>query len=190
VTGGPRPEEIEVKIPAADLDAIRRRLQEKGATLMRERHEESNDLYDHADDRLSNAGCALRLRRTAGQSRLTFKGPARFEQGIKTREERETSVGNAEETEAILLQLGFVRRFRYEKRREEWLLFGCAVALDETPIGNFVEVEGEPVGIRKAVAALELDFASAIPYSYAHLYALKRKEEPVRSPDMTFPTMP
>ncbi len=77
--------------------------------------------------------------------RLTFKGPARFEQGIKTREERETSVGSAEEAEAILLRLGFVRRFRYEKRREEWRLFGCAVALDETPIGNFVEIEGDPL---------------------------------------------
>jgi adenylate cyclase class 2 len=190
VTGGARPEEIEVKIPAADLDAVRRRLRDKGAVQTRERHDESNDLYDHADGRLASSGCALRLRRTDGESRLTFKGPARFAQGIKTREERETPVGNAGEAEAILLRLGFVRRFRYEKRREEWRLFDCAVALDETPIGNFVEVEGDPAGIRKAVAALELDFASAIPYSYAHLYALKRKEDPARAPDMMFPTAP
>ena len=188
MTGGPRREEIEVKIPAADLGAIRSRLEQQGAARARERHEESNDLYDQAGGELSNAGCALRLRRTAGESRLTFKGPARFEQGIKTREERETSVGSAEEAEAILLRLGFVRRFRYEKRREEWRLFGCAVALDETPIGNFVEVEGDPPGIRRAVAALELDFASAIPYSYARLYALKRKEDSTLPPDMTFPT--
>lgn len=187
MTGGPRREEIEVKIPASDLDGIRRRLERQSATRTRERHEESNDLYDRADGELSEAGCALRLRRTDGEARLTFKGPARFEKGIKTREERESSVGSADETEAILLRLGFVRRFRYEKRREEWHLFGCAVALDETPIGNFVEVEGDPPGIRKAVAALELDFASAIPYSYARLYALKRKEDPALSPDMTFP---
>jgi adenylate cyclase class 2 len=187
VTGGPRPEEIEVKIPAADLDAVRHRLEQMGGNRTRERHEESNDLYDHADGRLSSAGCSLRLRRTPGESRVTFKGRARFEGGVKTREERETTVGNAGEAEAILLRLGFVRSFRYEKRREEWQLFGCAVALDETPIGHFVEVEGDPVAIRKAVVALELDFAAAIPYSYARLYALKRKDEPARSPDMTFP---
>jgi adenylate cyclase, class 2 len=190
VTDGGRPEEIEVKIPAADLDAVRRRLRDRGALLESARHDESNDLYDDADRRLSAAGCALRLRRVPGESRITFKGPARFEGGIKTREERESTVGNAGEVEAILERLGFQRRFRYEKRREEWRLHGCAVALDETPIGDFVEIEGDPVGIRKAVAALELDSASAIPYSYARLYALKRQRNPSLPPDMIFASEP
>ena len=79
-----------------------------------------------------------------------------------------------------------MRRFRYEKRREEWRLHGCAVALDETPIGRLRRDRRRPAGIRKAVAALELDFASAIPYSYARLYALKRKEDPALPPDMIF----
>jgi adenylate cyclase class 2 len=186
MTGGARPEEIEVKLPVTDLDAIRRRLGEAGASHTRARHAESNDLYDDAGGRLSGAGCALRLRRVDGESWLTFKGPARFEQGVKTREERETTVGDAGEAEAILLRMGLSRRFRYEKRREEWRLLGCAIALDETPIGDFVEVEGDPAGIRKVVAALELDFASAIPYSYARLYALKRKENPSLPHDMVF----
>lgn len=186
MTGGARTEEVEVKLPAADLDAIRRRLREHNASLARARHEESNDLYDDAEGRLSRAGCALRVRRADGECRITFKGPARFEQGVKTREERETTVGEAGEIEAILQRLGLQRRFRYEKRREEWRLFGCAVALDQTPIGDFVEIEGDPGGIRKAVAALDLDFTSAIPYSYARLYALKRQEDPELPPDMVF----
>lgn len=186
MTGGARPEEIEVKIPVADLEVIRRRLPDAGGELARATHAESNDLFDYPDGRLSAAGCALRLRRTDGESRLTFKGPPRFEQGVKTREERETVVGEAGEAEAILLRLGLARRFRYEKRREEWRLSGCAVALDETPIGNFVEVEGDPAGIRRAVAALALDFASATPYSYARLYAMKRKDDPRLPEDMTF----
>lgn len=186
MTDGARTEEVEVKLPAADLDAIRRRLRERSASLERARHEESNDLYDDAEGRLARAGCALRVRRVEGECRLTFKGAARFEQGVKTREERETTVGDAREIEVILQRLGLQRRFRYEKRREEWRLAGCAVALDETPIGDFVEIEGDPVGIRKAVAALELDFTAAIPYSYARLYALKRREDPTLPPDMVF----
>jgi adenylate cyclase, class 2 len=186
VTSGRRPEEIEVKLPAADLEEIQRRLRECGASLEKARHEESNDLYDDADGRLSGTGCALRLRRVEGESRLTFKGPARFEKGVKRREERESTVGDPAEVEAILERLGFVRRFRYEKRREQWRLSGCAIALDETPIGDFVEIEGDPGSIRKAVAALGLDFASAIPYSYARLYALKRQENPRLPPDMVF----
>jgi adenylate cyclase, class 2 len=181
-----RPEEIEVKLPASDLGKIRRRLHDQGAVLESERHEEANDLYDDAQGRLSGAGCALRLRRVAGESRLTFKGPLRFEQGIRMREERETTIGDPSEIEAILERLGFARRFRYEKRREEWRIHGCVVALDETPIGDFVEIEGDPPDIRRAVASLALDFASAIPYSYPHLYALKRQENPGLPRDMVF----
>jgi len=186
VSGGHRPDEIEVKLPAADLGANRRRLEDRGASLLRGRHGESNDLYDDAGGKLSASGCALRLRRVDAECWLTFKGPARFAQGIKTREERETSVGNAEEAEAILHRIGLARRFRYEKRREEWRLLDCTIALDETPVGDFVEVEGDPAAIPKVVAALELDFASAIPYSYARLYALKRKENPALPEDMVF----
>ena len=112
-------------------------------------HAESNDLFDTADGRISRADSALRLRRTERESRLTFKGPARFDRGIKTREERETTVGNPVETEAILRRIGLERRFRYEKRREEWTFADCAIALDETPIGAFVEIEGAPTAIRR-----------------------------------------
>lgn len=187
MTGSGRREEIEVKLPARDLETVRGKMREHGGTLEKVRHEESNDLYDDAQGRLQAAGCTLRLRRAGSESILTFKGRPRFEQGVKTREERETTVGEAGETEAILAGLGLSRRFRYEKRREQWRLLDCTVALDETPIGDFVEIEGDPVRIRKAVAALELDFADAIPYSYARLYALKRKENPALPEDMVFP---
>jgi adenylate cyclase class 2 len=117
---------------------------------------------------------------------LTFKGAARFSGGIKTREERETEVGNPAQLEAILAGIGLTRRFRYEKRREEWSFEGCTVALDETPIGRFVEVEGEPTAIRRAVAALALDFGEALPYSYSRLYLERRREDPTLPEDMVF----
>ena len=190
MTSGAGPKEIEVKLPAADLAEVRRRLEELGATLEKERHDESNDLFDDASGSLAGAGRALRLRRAQGRGILTFKGAAKFTQGVKSREERETAVGEPGEMEAILERLGFRRKFRYEKRREEWRFSDCDVALDETPIGNFVEIEGDPAAIRKAVAALALDFASAIPYSYAGLYARKRKEDPALPEDMVFTAPP
>ena len=61
------------------------------------------------------------------------------------------------------------------------------VALDETPIGLFVEVEGDPTTIRRVVALLGLDSSESIPYSYAELYARRRKEDPALPPDMVFP---
>ncbi|HTR03343.1 MAG TPA: class IV adenylate cyclase [Thermoanaerobaculia bacterium] len=188
MTGGPaeRREEIEVKLPASDLDAMRERLRSAGAELHAARHDESNDLYDDPARKLSGSGRTLRLRRAAGRSILTYKGVARFESGARVREEREVEVSDPGEAEGILTGLGLERRFRYEKRREEWRLGGCLVALDETPIGDFVEVEGSPPDIRKLIGELALDSAEAIPYSYPELYQRRRKEEPSLPPDMVW----
>ena len=183
-------EEVEIKLPYEDLDQARERLRDLGATVRNPLHFESNDLYDDKEGGLAASGRALRLRRAGDTALLTYKGPARFAGGVKTREERETRVSDPEETEAILIALGWVRRFRYEKKREEWTLEGCAVALDQTPIGNFIEVEGDPRGIRRAVVALGLDFADAVPYTYARLYAERRKGDPTLPPDMVFRDRP
>ncbi len=180
-------EEVEVKIPFVDLGWAREKLREADGRLRAAIHFESNDLFDDARGTLAAAGCALRLRRTDTQVLLTFKGPARFENGVKIRQENETRVSDAEQTEAILAGLGYARRFRYEKRREEWELEGCVVALDETPIGSFVEVEGTPPAIRRVVSQLGLDFASAVPYTYAKFYAERRKADPALPEDMVFP---
>ena len=183
-----RHDEIEIKLPCEDLGAVRRKLQELGAAPLTPSHFESNDLYDDPAGSLKASGRALRLRRAGDTANLTFKGPARFTEGVKVREERETRVSDPEETAAILAALGLSPRFRYEKNREEWTLEGCTVALDETPIGNFVEVEGDPPGIRKAVSALGLDFADAVPYTYSRLYAERRKKDQSLPADMVFDT--
>jgi adenylate cyclase, class 2 len=179
-------EEIEVKLPVKSLAALRATLETAGARLRADQHEEVNDLYDDPAHALSGSGRTVRLRRAAGRAILTYKGRARFQNGVKTREEREVEVSDAGETEGILEGLGLARRFRYEKRREEWDFEDCAVALDETPIGSFVEIEGDPASIRKAINRLGLDFAEAIPYSYAELYLRRRKEEPSLPPDMVW----
>ena len=184
--GGNR-QEIEVKIPVRELSAVREKLRSAGASLHAGVHEESNILFDDPERRLSGSGRTVRLRRAAGRAILTYKGAARFQAGAKVREERETEVSNPEEAEAILSGIGLRPRFRYDKRREEWDCDGSVVALDETPIGFFVEVEGDPASIRRVVAALELDAAESIPYSYAELYARRRKEDPALPADMVFP---
>jgi len=177
-------EEVEIKLPAADLAAVRDRLVRSGATLAAPRHDESNDLFDDPERRLSGSGRTVRLRRAGGRAILTYKGAARFDAGVRVREERESEVSDPGEIEAILRSLGLERRFRYEKRREEWRHGHCLVARDETPIGNFVEVEGSPEEIRRLIAELSLDSSEAIPYSYAELYARRRKEDPALPADM------
>jgi len=196
VSGGPGPdaarprEEVEVKLPAKDLSALRESLRGQGARLLAPAHEEVNDLYDYPSEDASRSlfasGRTLCLRTAAGKAIVTYKGKARFQNGVKTREEREVEVSSGGEAHGILEGLGLSRRFRYEKRREEWSFEECTVALDQTPIGDFVEVEGDPASIRRVFVCLGLDFGEAIPYSYAELYQRRRKEEPTLPPDMVW----
>jgi len=181
-----RKDEIEIKLPCEDLAGPREKLRGLGATPRTPLHFESNEMFDDDAGGIAGSGRALRLRRAGDAAFLTFKGPARFEGGVKVREERETRVSDPAETAAILAALGLSPRFRYEKKREEWVLEGCAVALDETPIGNFIEIEGDPPSIRRAVSALGLDFTAAVPYTYAKLYAERRKMDPSLPADMVF----
>lgn len=178
--------EIEIKLPADDLDRLRERLRALGSHPTGDRHFESNDLYDRDGRELTTRGCALRLRKTDRGAVLTFKGPARFEDGAKKRVEHETAVSDPEATERILAGVGLIPRFRYEKWREDWALENCVIALDETPIGDFIEIEGEPTAIRRALQRLALDWSESIPYSYPELYARRRREDPSLPEDMVF----
>lgn len=178
--------ETEIKIPVAELESLRVKLREAGAVEARAAHDEDNTLYDDAEGRLSRSGCALRLRVAGRRCFLTFKGVARFEGSMKIREELETEIGEPETLRAILARLGFVPRFRYQKRRQELELLGCTVCLDETPIGDFVEVEGDADRIYETLDRLGLSAAEAERDSYAGLYARARLKEPGLPPDMLF----
>jgi adenylate cyclase class 2 len=73
---------------------------------------------------------------------------------MKLREELETVVGDATLMLQILESLGFHVWFRYQKYREEFAFEDVIVAVDETPMGAFVELEGGEQGIAALAAAL------------------------------------
>jgi predicted adenylyl cyclase CyaB len=189
--------ERELKIAVADLHAVRARLSAVGAELVQPESFERNRVFDRAQgDSLLAAGRLLRLREDASGARLTYKGPARFAQGVKIREEREVVIDDAETAVALLAGLGFEEARRYEKRRETWRLGGdppeqgeaALVSLDRTPIGDFVEIEvGGDEGSAMAVAGrLCLDPAAAEPRSYLALYDDWRARHPGAPRHMVF----
>jgi adenylate cyclase class 2 len=112
----------------------------------------------------------LRLRETPHGSVLTFKGPREIEGGVKSREERETAVEEPGEVRAILRNLGYRPLFRYQKYRESWAHRGQRVEVDETPIGHFLEIEGEAEGIRAVAAELGFSPADFVSESYVGLF--------------------
>jgi adenylate cyclase class 2 len=179
--------EQEMKIPVASLADVRRRLRDRRAETLDSFALEDNWVLDDSAGALAKAGRLLRLRRFGGRSTLTLKGEASFSGGVKSRVEMETEVENPEEMLAILRSLGFAPVRRYQKRRETFSLDRVIVALDETPMGNFVELEGQAEQLPAAALALDLDPHAAVHGTYLDLWAAYRSQHPTATDDMVFP---
>ena len=166
----PAPRENEVKLKVARAEDARADLVRRGAVLVRPRHFEDNLLFDDETRSLARHGCALRVRTTDAGGVLTYKGPRTDREGVKTREEWETAVADAAAARAIVAALGFRPVFRYQKYREVYRWGGVEIVVDETPIGSFLEIEGELPAIHAAAAALGYGPGDYIRESYAALF--------------------
>jgi adenylate cyclase class 2 len=120
-----------------------------------------------------------------GKSRVTFKGPVQ-PSTMKLREEVETVVGDGEVLLRIFGELGLQVWFRYEKYREEFSYDDVIVAIDETPVGVYVEIEGSERGIETAAAALGRTTADYIVDSYRGLFLQERERLGTTGADMMF----
>lgn len=187
MAGGKSNREVEIKLRLGDIGAARLALRRAGFRVRRRRLLESNVVFDTPDLALRRAGTLLRLRQAGRQRLLTYKGPA--EPGRhKSREEIEVSVSDARALHWILEHLGLRAVFRYEKYRTEYRRPETAglATLDETPIGNFLELEGPPRWID--ATARELGFAGAdyITASYGRLFFEWAASQPEPPSDMVF----
>lgn len=163
--------ETEIKLAVPSVEEGRRRLERAGFRLRNERVFESNTLFDTPDGRLRQARRLLRIREVNGVSLLTYKGAPETGRH-KSREELELRFEPAGVLARILDRLGFVAAFRYEKYRSEYVRPGepGIATLDETPIGVFLELEGDGEWIDAAAAELGFKQPDYILASYASLY--------------------
>ena len=161
--------EIEVKIRIDDIKSIGEKILELGAKLEKERHYEENTLYDVPSKTLHKKQQALRLRRMNKKSFLTFKGPPQKSRKFKVREEFETEVKNEKQLRKIIKSLGYTPIFNYEKHRTVYKTKGLKISLDETSIGNFIELEGEREKIVKFADALGVSKKEFIKQDYIQL---------------------
>lgn len=176
--------ERELKFADVELDALRQRLGEMEAERQGPPIFEDNWIFD-VDGSLDAVGSMLRLRVDRRGARMTFKGPAVYEGRVKVRKEVETGVEQVEAARAIFESLGYRVVRRYQKYREEWLLGSIVVSLDHTPIGDFVELEGE--GCERFAERLGLDPETSERRNYLRLYERHLSEHPDAPPDMIFP---
>jgi len=178
--------EVEVKVPAAH-DAVRAALEEAGAEPLGT-VAQSDTYYDAPHRDFAETDEAFRIRTVAsavadfersgdlsadvesvlagdaradGETRVTYKGPL-VEAESKTREEFETTVGDADEMAAVLDGLGFEPAADVRKLRAKFCLDGFTVLLDAVQeVGEYVEIETE-VESEEAVEASREDAYSVL----------------------------
>lgn len=177
--------EREIKLRYDSADEARAAVLAAGATPLHGRRLQEDALLDTDDEQLRRRRCVLRIRTESGKSRLTYKGPVQ-PSAMKVREEFETLVGDGQVLQRVLEELGLHVWFRYEKYREEFCHEDVIVAIDETPVGVFVEIEGSETGITSMAQALGRGPGDYVLESYRGLYLAHRQELNLSGNDMVF----
>ena len=142
-------------------------------------------MLDDLQESLRQRRCVLRVRIESGRSLLTFKGPVQAS-SMKLREEVETVVGDGETLLKCFEHLGYRVWFRYQKYREEYALNDVVIAIDETPVGVFVEIEGGEQGIGDTAEALGCAASDYLLDSYRGLFMEHRRAHGLPDTDMLF----
>ncbi len=177
--------EREIKLRYDTPDAARRAVVEAGAQPLRARRLQNDCLLDREHEPLADRACTLRVRIDGDAARVTFKGAPRLGT-TKVREELETAVGDGDRLLQVLDRIGFRVWFRYQKYREEFRRGDLVIAIDETPIGTFVELEGSEPDILTMAAALGRKPADFILDSYLALFRAHCAATGAATDDMVF----
>jgi adenylate cyclase, class 2 len=165
---------------------------------------EQNTLYDTREGDFRRAGRLIRIRvETAASSRLirggragavlTAKAPAVARVGrangrsrYKEKLERELPIRDLRGFVAALRRIGWRAGFRYEKYRTMFRIGGLHLCLDETSVGTFLELEGEPREIDRAARVLGFAASDYLRGTYGDLYAADCRRRGVVPRDMVF----
>jgi adenylate cyclase, class 2 len=177
--------EIEIKFRVVGLRALARKLRAAGFRLLTPRTHELNTLYDLPGEVLRARQELLRIRKYGSAWTLTHKAKGKIGRH-SSRVETETGVADGLKMDKILRALGYSPSFRYEKFRAEWTDGKGQVVVDETPIGNFCEIEGSPRWIDATAKKLGVSKTDYITKNYAGLFLEWKARTKSRAEEMTF----
>ncbi len=179
--------EVEIKFRVDSIQTLTDGLKATGFQMVTARTHEMNTLYDQPGSELRSRGALLRLREYGPKWTLTYKDKSVPQIGIhKSRREIETVVQNGPAMKQMLEALGYKPSFRYEKFRSEWSDSQGHVVVDETPIGNFGEIEGPPDWIDATAQKLNISTKNYLKESYAELFLTWKNKTNSNATEMTF----
>jgi adenylate cyclase, class 2 len=177
--------ETEIKFRIENLADLQSRLSPAGFRLLTPRTHEMNTLYDLPRRPLRAKGALLRIRKYGERWTVTFKGKAAVGR-YKSRREIETEVADGSSLSSIFESLGYKPVFQYEKFRSEWSGDHGHLVIDETPIGNFGEIEGPGSWIDATAKKLGIAPEQYITDSYAVLFLKWKQRTRSKAKNMCF----
>ena len=135
--------EVKLRLPQG-AEHTRALLEQHGFRITVPRQLETDQTFDLPTGELRQTSRLLRLRAAGDRWTVTYKGPPAAGDRHKSREEIESEVTDGPAFVQILERLGYRPSFAYEKFRTIFKFPGAEgiVTLDETPIGDFMELEG------------------------------------------------
>ena len=152
--------EVELKAVVDSMPARIANVERAGGRLVfRGRLEDSR--YDTVDRQLRVRDDVLRLRvyrdERGVRVELGWKGPTRYEDGYKVRDEVGAKSPDADALRHILERVGFVVTREIDRDITQYELDEATVRFERYPrMDDLVEVEGEPDAIERAIAAIGL----------------------------------
>lgn len=152
--------EVELKSVVGDVAACRARLEAAGAMLVFEGRLEDRR-YDTVPRTLATRDHVLRLRvyrdETGVRGAIDWKGPTRYEDGYKVRDELTSPVGDPGAMAAILERVGYIVTREIDREIAQYVLRDAMVRFERYPrMDVLVEVEGTPEAIERTIATLAL----------------------------------
>jgi adenylate cyclase class 2 len=181
--------ETEIKFRVEDSAKLEEKLQTLGFHLETPRSFESNTLYDTPDRSLRARRELVRIRKYGERWVLTHKRVP--DNGVgedrhKHRVETETDLSDGAALADVLHAIGLEPVFCYEKWRTEWADSEGHCVVDETPIGTFAELEGQPEWIDRVATELGVTAEERLTASYGRLFDQWRAETGSTARDLTF----
>ena len=152
--------EVELKAVVDSMPARIANVERAGGRLtFRGRLEDCR--YDTVDRQLRGRDDVLRLRVYRDdhnvRAELGWKGPTRYEDGYKVRDEVGARSPDADGLRYILEHMGFVITREIDREITQYELHGATVRFERYPrMDDLVEVEGEPDAIERAIGAIGL----------------------------------
>lgn len=182
--------EIEIKIKVDDIHRDIQKIHHLGATCINDFEFEDNLIFDFKEGTLKKRGTVLRIREYGGKHTITAKKKSKEEHGgsapYKIRSEAETEVSDPASLREIFQCLGLRIVYRYQKYRAQYRLGDLSICCDRTPIGDFLELEGNRKDIDEVASRLGYNQEDYIHVSYLTYHRMYLQSKGLPSGDMLF----